>query len=58
MPERKILQMGDPTLWEKSQPIDDLSSSETASLIRDLSDTLAAFREAMGRIVLSDDLPF
>ena len=48
MPERRILQLGDPTLWEKSQPIDDLSSSETASLIRDLSDTLAAFREATG----------
>ena len=40
--------MGDPTLWEKSQPIDALSSSETASLVKDLSDTLAAFREATG----------
>ncbi|HSE98200.1 MAG TPA: peptide deformylase [Blastocatellia bacterium] len=48
MPRREILQMGNPTLWQRSEPISDFSSSETASLIRDLSDTLAGFREATG----------
>lgn len=48
MAEREILQLGDPVLWTKSQPVEDFSSSDAVSLIRDLSDTLAAFREATG----------
>jgi peptide deformylase len=48
MAEREILQLGDPVLWTKSQPVEDFSSSDSVSLVRDLSDTLAAFREATG----------
>ncbi|HWP43852.1 MAG TPA: peptide deformylase [Blastocatellia bacterium] len=48
MPKREILQMGNPTLWQKSQQVEDFTSPEIASLIGDLSDTLAAFREATG----------
>jgi len=48
MARRDILQMGNPVLWESSQPVVDYSSSDTTTLIRDLSDTLAGFREATG----------
>ena len=48
MPSREILQLGNPTLWEKSRRVEDIASAETQALIRDLSDTLAAFREASG----------
>jgi peptide deformylase len=48
MPAREILQLGNPLLWEKSSRVEDISSAATRSLIRDLSETLAAFREAMG----------
>jgi peptide deformylase len=46
MPEREILQLGNPTLLEKSARVDDITSAATQSIIRDLSDTLAGFREA------------
>jgi peptide deformylase len=43
-----IIQLGNPLLWEKALEVEDVSSTETQSLITDLSDTLAAFREANG----------
>lgn len=48
MASREILQLGNPTLLEKSLPISDRSSSRIRELARDLSDTLASFREATG----------
>ena len=48
MASRDILQLGNPTLWQKSERVGDVSTTETAALIRDLSDTLASFREATG----------
>ena len=48
MPSKDILQLGNPLLWEKSVEIDDISSTDIQSLIRDLSDTLASFRESTG----------
>jgi peptide deformylase len=48
MPDREILQLGNPTLRRKSDRVEDFSSPDTASIIRDLSDTLAAFRERTG----------
>ena len=48
MPAKDILQLGNPTLFEKSARVDDISSVATRSLIQDLSDTLASFREATG----------
>src|SRR5258708_3333449 len=48
MPSQEILQLGNPVLWEKSRAVDDVSSGKIRTLIRDLSDTLAGFREATG----------
>jgi peptide deformylase len=48
MPNREILQLGNPVLLEKSARVDDITSSATESAIRDLSDTLAGFREVKG----------
>ncbi|HKA17108.1 MAG TPA: peptide deformylase [Blastocatellia bacterium] len=48
MAGREILQLGNPLLWSKSTVITDVASSEISSLARDLSDTLASFREATG----------
>lgn len=48
MPKKEILQLGNPLLWQESARVDDATSSETGQLIRDLSDTLAAFRETTG----------
>jgi peptide deformylase len=48
MARRDILQLGNPLLLEKSRRIDDFAAADTQSLIRDLSDTLASFREATG----------
>lgn len=48
MPSKQILQLGNPRLLEKSLHVDDFSSTSTSSVIKDLSDTLAAFREATG----------
>jgi len=48
MSSREILQLGNPTLWQKSIRVEDVDSTETTSLIRDLSDTLASFRESTG----------
>jgi len=46
MAEQSILQLGNPLLWEKSRQVTNISSA--ATLVRDLSDTLAAFRERTG----------
>jgi peptide deformylase len=48
MAQREILQLGNPALWQKSERVIDPFSGDTASLIRDLSDTLSSFREATG----------
>src|SRR5262245_44897375 len=48
MPSKEILQLGNPTLWQKSSAVDGIQSSETRDVIRDLSDTLATFRETTG----------
>ena len=48
MAVKEILQLGNPVLWDKSIPVDDVFSEETKSLIRDLDDTLSAFYETHG----------
>src|SRR6266571_6228085 len=48
MPSREILQLGNPLLWKKSVEVSDAQSTETKRVTRDLSETLAAFREASG----------
>lgn len=48
MARQDILQLGNPLLLEKSVRIDEFSAADTQSLVRDLSDTLASFREATG----------
>jgi peptide deformylase len=44
MPVRTILQLGDPRLREVALPVEDASTSEIATLIEDLADTLAYWR--------------
>lgn len=48
MPNKQILQLGNPILWEKSALVNDSQLSDLQTVIRDLSDTLASFREATG----------
>ena len=48
MSRKEILQLGNPALWQKSLRVDDVTSGDVQTLIRDLSDTLAGFREATG----------
>jgi len=48
MPGTQILQLGNPVLWQKSAGVADIPSAETRDVVRDLSDTLAGFREATG----------
>ena len=48
MQGKRILQLGNPVLWQESSAISDARSSEVRDIVRDLSDTLAAFREATG----------
>src|SRR5215208_3951727 len=48
MAKQAILQLGNPLLVEPAAPISDILSADTRSLISDLSDTLAGFREATG----------
>jgi peptide deformylase len=48
MGSRQILQLGNPMLWQDSSPVADAQSAETRDVVRDLSDTLAGFREATG----------
>jgi peptide deformylase len=48
MPIRPILQLGDPTLRQKSLPVPNPSAPEIAALIQDLADTLAHWRATTG----------
>ena len=48
MPGRDILQLGNPLLWQPSAQVDDIASDDAQALVRDLSDTLAGFRERTG----------
>jgi len=48
MSVREIVQLGNPLLWEKSAPVEDVRTAHTASLIRDLDDTLKDFRKTHG----------
>jgi len=48
MPSRNILQLGNPLLFQKSVPVGDVQSTEIKGIVRDLSDTLAAFRDTTG----------
>jgi peptide deformylase len=48
LPVREVLQLGDPTLREVAEPVQDPSSPEVAALITDLRDTLAHWRRTTG----------
>ncbi len=48
MPERKILQLGTPLLWETSKPVGDVHEEKIRAIIKDLDDTLAWFRASTG----------
>lgn len=48
MPGRPILQLGNPVLWQKSAGVADVHSAEVLGVVRDLSDTLAGFRQTTG----------
>jgi peptide deformylase len=48
MASREILQLGNPVLWRKSAGVSDVLSPEIRDVVRDLSETLASFREAAG----------
>ena len=48
MSGKEILQLGNPLLFETSQPITVFTSPATRSLVADLRDTLAAFRQMTG----------
>ncbi|MCB2229357.1 peptide deformylase [bacterium] len=48
MPVKRILQLGDPILWQVCDLISDFDSDRTRSLIEDLDHTLADFRKRNG----------
>ena len=48
MPEREILQLGNPVLWQRSAPVEEVTGAEVRAIIDDLGDTLAAFRGRSG----------
>ena len=48
MSGREILQLGNPLLWQPSAAVGDVHSNDVQAIIRDLSDTLAGFRERTG----------
>ncbi len=48
MAEQRILQLGNPLLWQKSAEVETPVSDAIRSLIRDLEDTLSAFRSRNG----------
>lgn len=48
MPAREILLLGNPQLWQPSQPVEDVRAAETRTVIDDLAATLAAFRAGHG----------
>jgi peptide deformylase len=48
VPIRRVLQLGDPVLRERSLPVEDPGAQEIHELVRDLADTLAHWRTATG----------
>ena len=48
MPARDILQLGNPILWEHAIRVEDPTDPKIKTLVQDLDDTLAAFRETHG----------
>jgi len=48
MPVRTVLQLGDPLLRQKADPVANVTAPEIRSLIRDLADTLAHWRAETG----------
>jgi len=48
MPARRILLLGDPQLWQPSEAVADIRSTETQEIILDLAATLADFRAGHG----------
>lgn len=48
MPQREILQLGDPLLREICEPVADPGAESVASLAQDLSDTVAHWRRETG----------
>ena len=48
MAAREILLLGDERLYQVSQPVDKTELCETAAILADLGDTMAAFREKFG----------
>jgi peptide deformylase len=48
VPRREILQLGDPRLWTPCAEVADARAPAIATLIGDLRDTLAGFRERSG----------
>ncbi len=48
MAVREIIQLGNPILWAECAPVESVGEDGLSALIRDLDDTLAAFRTANG----------
>ncbi len=48
MPVRNILLLGNPNLWQSSTLVCDIQAQDTQNIIRDLSETLASFRNENG----------
>ena len=48
MPVREVLQLGNPTLREVAEPVEDPGSPEVTALVADLRDTLAHWRRTTG----------
>jgi peptide deformylase len=48
MPARDILQLGNPVLWQASEPVVDCTGTDVRAIIEDLADTLADFRARTG----------
>lgn len=58
MPIREILLLGNQELWHSSDIVADVTSAETHEIIRDLSETLADFRDAnkFGRAIAAPQI--
>jgi peptide deformylase len=48
LPVREVLKLGNPTLREVAEPVEDPGSSEVTALVTDLRDTLAHWRRTTG----------
>ena len=58
MPIREILLLGNQQLWQPSELVTEINSAETQEIIRDLSETLAEFRDAnkFGRAIAAPQI--